>query len=150
MSRKGWIGVAAGVAAIAGALFLWDVLVVTDEERLELFVEDVTGSVGPDRVMNARVRWIDLSRQPFEVSALGQSLLYREGEDDALQERSHTALSSMYGERLRVLTSGIRVEEDRATVTMRVMGDRSGMAQIEWRLRKHGDDWLAERLALTR
>lgn len=150
MTRKGWIGIGVAVLALGGVLFLWDVLVVTDEERLELFVEDVTGVVGPDRVMNARVRWTDLSRQPFEISAMGQSLLYREGDDEALQERSQTALRSMYGDRVRPLTSGIRVEGDRATVTMRLMGERSGMAQVEWRLTKHGDEWLLERLAVTR
>lgn len=150
VTRKAWIGVGVGVLALAGALFLWDVLVVTDEERLELFVEDVTGDVGPDRVMNARVRWVDLDRQPLEISAMGRSLLYRAGEDDALQERSQTALRSMYGERLRALTSGITVDGERATVTLRLMGDRSGLHQVQWRLRKRDDEWLVERLAVTR
>ena len=150
MSQKGWIGAAAGIAAIVAILLAWDALVVTDEERLEGFVEDVTGPIARGRVSAARERWVDLERQPLEVSALGRSLLYRAGDDEALADEARSALSGLRGTDLTTLSSAIVVEGDEATVTLRLMSRERGMGAVRWELRRHGDDWLAARLAVTR
>lgn len=144
------MGFVAVVGLLAGVLVLWDVLVVTDEERLEVFVEHVTGPVSASRVASARARWVDLDRQPLEISALGRSLRYGAGDEEDLTERSHRALEPVFGDRLRVLTDAITVEGDDATVSLRVMSERRGLATLEWRLRRHGDEWLVERLAVRR
>lgn len=150
MSKRGWLGVAVGVATMVGILLAWDALGVTDEERLEAFIDDVTGSVGQGRVSAARARWIDLDRQPFEVSAMGRSLLYREGEEADLAERSRTALAGLRGSDLRAFHRRIDIQGDAATVTLRLVSRGQGMGTVEWRLRKHDDDWLLSRLAVTR
>jgi hypothetical protein len=144
------MGVLAAGAAVVGLVVLYDGLVVTDEERLEAFVEDVSGPVDPHRVARARARWVDLERQPFEVSAMGRSLLYRAGDDDALAERARRSLARLRGADLRVLGRAIAVEGDRATVSLRVMSPGRGLGRVEWRLRRHGDDWLAAHLAVRR
>lgn len=150
MSRRAWLGVGTALLVIVAAVLAWDALVVTDEERLEAFVEDVTGAVGPTRVSTARERWIDLSRQPFEASAMGESLFYGPGEDAALAERANAVARELRGVTLRVMSSGITVEGDEATVSLRVLSRERGMGQVEWRLRRHGDDWLAEHLTVMR
>ena len=150
MSRRTLIGAAVAVVAVIGAYALYDALVTTDEERLEVFVEQVTGSVTMPRVDGARRRWVDLERQPLEISALGESLLYRAGEDDALETRSHQALRTLAGSELRLLGSGIEVDGDTATVSLRVISPGQGLGTIEWTLRKHDEDWLVERLVVRR
>ncbi len=150
MSRRAWLGVGAAVVAIAAALLAWDALVETDEERLEGFVAEVTGSVSAGRVDAARRRWIDLSRQPFEVSALGESLYYGPGDDAALAERASAVARELSGVDLRTLSRGITVDGDEARITLRLLSRERGMGQVEWRLQRHGDDWLVERLAVTR
>lgn len=150
MSRRTWIGVGVGVIAIVGALVAWDTLVETDEERLEVFADEVTGPISAARIDGARRRWIDLSRQPFEVSALGESLYYGPGEDAALAERSRAVARELRGVTLRTLQRGIHVDGDEARVTLRLLSRERGMGQVEWRLRRHGEDWLVEHLAVTR
>ena len=91
MSRRAWLGVGAALVSIVAALVAWDALVETDEERLAVFADQVTGPISAGRIDAARRRWIDLDRQPFEVSALGESLYYGPGEDAALAVRSARA-----------------------------------------------------------
>ena len=150
MRRRAWIGAGVGVLAIAGALALWDALVVTDEERLEAFIDDVAGPLTPAGVRAARGRWVDLEREPLELSALGRSELFRAGELDALLERADGGLASVYGSSLTVLSHGIDVEGDEATITMRVMSQRLGMMNATWDFARHGDDWLLERAVIRR
>ena len=150
MTRKHWIGVALAAAALIGAWIAYDALTVTDEEIIEGFVDEVTGTVDAPRIQMARDRWVDLDRQPFEVSALGRSLQYGPGEHDALAAEASRALAPMRGANLRVISRSIRVEDDEAEATLRLLSRAQGMGQVSWRLRKHGDDWLVERLSVTR
>jgi hypothetical protein len=150
VSRKRWIVAGAAIAAVAAAIILWDALVVSDEERLEALVDDITGSASPGRLDAARARWVDLERQPFELSALGEALYYRAGDDAALAQRSSEAMRTLSGSRLRSLGSGVEVDGAQARVSVRILSDRHGLAQVECTLHRHGDDWLIERLAVSR
>jgi len=150
VTRKHWIGVAVSVAALIGAFVAYDALTVTDEEIIEGFVDETTGTVDAPRIQMARDRWVDLERQPFEVSAMGRSLQYGAGDDDALAAEASRALAPMRGANLRVLSRSITVEGDQADANVRLLSRARGMGQVSWRLRKHGDDWLVERLSVTR
>lgn len=150
MTRARWLLAAAFAAAVVGGALLYDALVLSDEERLEELAAAVPGPVTAARIAGARERWIDLDRQPFEISALGRVALYRSGDDAALDERAADAARSLAGSRLRTLTSGIAIDGDRAVVSMRVLDDRSGMAQLEWTLERHGGDWLLSGLRVLR
>lgn len=150
VSRKTWITIGAVLIAAIGGYLVHDALTVSDEERLEQLVLDSTGRIGQDRMDAGRRRWVDLRRQPFEVSALGESHHYGEGDDDALEERARQAVRTLARTELRALSSGVEVEGERARVTLRVLGQGQGLGRIEWSLRKHGDDWLAERLSVQR
>jgi hypothetical protein len=150
MTRGRWLSAAGIAAALVGGAWLVDALVVSDEERLEELVAAVAGPVTAPRIASARERWIDLERQPFEVSALGRVALYRAGDDDALDERASEAARSLSGSHLRTITSGIAIDGDRAVVSMRVLDDRRGMGRLEWTLERHGDDWLLARLRVLR
>ncbi|MEQ8461262.1 MAG: hypothetical protein RLO52_30490 [Sandaracinaceae bacterium] len=146
MTKRGWLGVGAAMVA----LVLYDALVITDEERLEAFVEDVTGRLEPARVAAATDRWVDLERQSLELSALGESRRFDAGDEAELAERRQRALSRFMGDSLRALSTAIEVEDREARVTLRLLGTRTGMATAEWTLHKAGDDWLVQRLRVTR
>lgn len=146
MTRARWLALALSLAAVAGGAVLYDALVVTDEERVEQLADEVPGRVTEARITAARARWLDLERQPFEVSVLGRIALYRAGDEADLDRRAQALARS--GRVLRVLTSGVEVRGDRATLTMRVLDDQSGMRELDWTLRKHGDDWLVSRLGV--
>ncbi|HEY8430183.1 MAG TPA: hypothetical protein VIL20_17500 [Sandaracinaceae bacterium] len=150
MQRKHLVMGLAALAALVAVGLAYDALVVSDEERLEELVADSTGRITEERMARGRARWIDLSRQPFEISAFGEARAYREGDEAALDRRQAEAARALAGDTLRAITSGVAVEGDRGTVTMRVVGERTGMSQVEWSLRKHGDDWLIERLSIRR
>lgn len=150
MSRRAWLGVGAALVVIVGVMFAYDALVETDEERLEVFVEDVTGSVTRGRVDVARSRWVDLSRHPFEVSAMGQTFLYQEGQEDELAEQASSSLRTIFGTNLRVMSTAMQIEGDEATVTLRLISRQRGMGLVEWRLVRDGEEWLVERLAVRR
>lgn len=141
-----------GLVILVGsaAAYAYDVSVVTDEERLEEFVDDVTGSMERGRITVAQERWMDLGRQPFDVSAMGRSLSYGEGEEAEVTERAETSLQTMYGTNLRVLNSSFVIEGDEARVTLNLLSRERGMGVVEWTLRRNGEDWLVSALRVQR
>ncbi len=141
---------ALALAALAGAFVLWDVLVVTDEERLEALVDDATGTLSATGIERARARWVDPSRQPFELSALGESTLYDEEDEEALNERTRQAIATLSGSDVRRVSSSIEVDGDQAIVTLRALSDLQGMVSVEWTLHRHGNDWLVARMWISR
>jgi hypothetical protein len=151
VSRRSWLIAGGVVLAIAGVIALYDVLVETDEERLEAqFIPDVSGSITRTKIDRACERWVDLERQTLEVSALGQAQAYRAGESEALRDDAHERLRSLEGTSARVISSGIVIEGDTATVTLRLMNDQLGMQTAEWTLDRHDGDWLVSRLSVRR
>ncbi len=150
MSRRTWIALGAFAGLVALAAVAYDALVESDEERLEELIEDCTGTMSEARIRDGRARWIDLSRQPFEISGFGEARAYGEGDEDALDERQSEAVRALNGASLRALSSSVSVEGDRGIVTLRILSDRTGMMQVEWTLEKHGDDWLVARLSIRR
>lgn len=150
MTRARWLALAGLVAALAALALVYDALVVTDEERLAQLAEDVAGPVTAARITAARDRWVELDRQPLEVGALGRVALYRAGDGEALARRIRSAARTLSGSRVRVLTSGVEVEGDRASVTMQILDDRTGMAHLDFELERRGDDWLLARIAVRR
>lgn len=150
MTRRLWIALGLTAALALGAYVVFDLVTLSEEERLEQLVADSTGRITQARMDAGRRRWVDLERQPLEVSALGESLYFRAGDDAALEERARQAVRSLASGELRALSSAVEVEGARARVTVRALGRGQGLGRIEWSLRKHGGDWLVERLSVQR
>lgn len=150
MSRARWLLFGTLVALGVGLLLLYDALVVTEKERVEALADDVAGPVIEARIAEARRRWVDLERQPLEVSAFGRIELYR-SEDEALLERRIRALAHTHGQgQLRVLVNAVEIDGRHARSTMRIHHEREGLRRLEWTLTKHGGDWLVSRLRVGR
>lgn len=150
VTRRRLVHAAILLVIVVGGLVAYDALVETDEERLERLSDAVSGTLSLERVRGARANWVDLDRQPLEVSALGESWLFREGEREALDDRARVSLGPVLGDRLRVLSSGVEIEGQSATVSMRVLADRGGLYQLAFDLEKVEGDWLIARLAVRR
>jgi len=133
------------VAALAAVVAAWcgvDALIVTDEERLEQLVEDVTGPMDQERMTRA-LSWTDPSVEPVEVVAFGNTEVYTDGAE--LRARASQAVSRLSGDDLRVLRSSITVEGDVGTIALQLLSGR-GMGNLEIRLRRHGDRWIVDRV----
>ncbi len=139
-----------GILAVVAIVGIWvtvDYLVVTDAERIEVFLESVTGEVTPEKI-SAALEWVDTSRQPVEVYVMGQTTLYEDGQE--LETRARDSMRRFMGQELRILGENIDVEDDHATLNVRVLGDRLGMVSATFSFRKRGEDWLVSKVSVTR
>jgi hypothetical protein len=141
--------VAVGLVAVT----LWiiaDTLIQTDEERLEVFIEDVTGPIDRARIDRA-LRWVDPGRQPVEVDLRGRHTVYggpgHGAEAADVAEAAQERLAPWTGVRLRVLSRAIEVDGEEARVRLRVLSQR-GPADVEYALRRHGERWWVRRIRI--
>ncbi len=139
--------------ALAGALLaacVWmivDYLVVTDAERIQVFLDSVTGEVSSDKI-DAALSWVDTSRQPVEVYVMGRSDLYED--DETLRTRARESMRRFMGQDLRILGENIEVEGDHAHLHVRVINSQLGMVNANFDFRRRGDDWLVSKVSVTR
>ena len=142
--RRMLLGVGAVVVLGIAAWVAYDVMVVTDVERVGALVDDVTGTMGPETLARA-LRWVDVDRQALDVNVYGDATSYVPGQQDALETRARASLRRLDGTKLRMLRRSIEVTGDDAHVTLQLLGD-DAMANVDFALRKHGADWLLSRV----
>jgi len=142
--RRALVGVGVVVVLGLAAWLAYDALVVTDEERVGELVDDVAGTMGPDAVTRG-LRWVDVERQALEVNAYGDARSYLPGQGAELEARARSALRRFDGTKLRMLRRSVEVSGDQAHVTLQLLAD-DGMANVDFALRKRGDDWLLARV----
>lgn len=135
------LGALAG--ALVGGMLLWDALVTTDEERLQTFVDTVTGTMEPATVTEG-LTWVDPDAQPLEVEARGMGKLYRSGDADELQRDAREQLRPFMGDTLRALREAIDVDGDQAAVELKLLTNR-GLVQARFRFVKRRERWLLEK-----
>ncbi len=128
--------------AVAGVAIVADALVVTDEERLDAFVDDVTGDGA--RVTRA-LGYADPSRVPVEV-VHGDALdVYGDGQEVDLADEAHDALSALNEREATLVQKTIEIRGDNALVALRLQtGD--GPVSAQFRLVRRGDGWLLSRV----
>lgn len=131
------------VGAVVGGMLLWDALVTTDEERLQTFVDTVTGTMEPASVTEG-LTWADPEAQPLEVEARGMGKLYRAGDAAELQRDAHERLRPYMGDSIRSLREAIDVEGDQAVIELKLLTNR-GLVEARFRFRKRGERWLLEK-----
>lgn len=132
------------MVAIVGAWCGFDALIVTDEERLEQFVDDVTGEIDEASIVRA-LAWTDASSEAVEVTARGNMRVY---DDQAqLETDARRNLRSFIGDNLRTLQQSIVVDGEVATVSLRLFTSR-GVVDVEFRLRRHDEHWRINRVVV--
>ncbi len=128
------------LALLVGAVVAVDILVVTDEERLEQFIDDVTGPVDRELVDRA-MQYVDPERVPIDVRVLDHAGAYDAQRADELEQMFRDRMRRFYGDRFRTLTRRIEIENGRAHIRMMLLSQR-GRQQVALELRKVDDKWL--------
>lgn len=146
--KRRWVvyGVVA-VALFIGAAVVYDALVETDAERIEVFADAVTGEVSPEKISEG-LAWCDPDRQPVEVYVMGASRLYDTGSD--LADRAREGMSRFMGQELRPLNQTIEVDGDQASLRMRVLSNQLGMVNAAFDFRRRDERWLISAVRITR
>jgi hypothetical protein len=134
--------------AVAGGIYAFDAAIVTAEERIGRFANDVTGEVSRDRIRRA-LEWTEPSRQPVEVDVRGEGTVYDDENAGELSRDAKRALGRFSGTNLRALRESIEVQGDRADLSLKLLTDR-GMVNVDYRLRRHGEQWLVSRVRVRR
>lgn len=127
------------VVGLVGGYLAWDAAVVTDEEKIEAFAETISGELDLDRV-DAAMHYVRPEIMPVTVNTPWGEKVYDASPD--VRAAAHKGLSRFYGERLRITSEEIHVEEHAARLTVRVMTMR-GFRDAEFRFAKPDDEtWV--------
>ncbi len=146
MSRIGVYILALGFLVTSVALVV-DALVVTDQERMEEFVQAVTGQISDDRIDNA-LEYADPER--VEMDLVQESRKRHYGSDNLadLRPTARQALAPLAGNNLRLIQKSISVDGNSARVALRVRTE-AGLANTVFDLRRYDEDWLLRRVTVN-
>jgi len=129
---------------VVGASIAIDALIVTDEERLERFVDELNGSIDReyvDRVLG----YVDLAQTPLDLEVLlpieSHTGLYDASRAAELEQMFRERMRPYYGDRVRTLQKRIEVEGNRAQVGFTVFG-QSLQVRVELKMSRIGERWL--------
>ena len=131
-------------ASLAGVAIVIDAVIVTDQEQLETFVDDVTGDVRTSRIDHA-LGWVDLSEESVEVVAGAEPRLYQVGDEADLAEDARSVLAPLEGENATVLQDAIEIDGDSARIALR-LSTAEGVCDVHYLMRKRGEAWVMTRV----
>jgi hypothetical protein len=140
--RRIWTSLLIGVLSVSGVAVAADVLVHSEREQLDGFVDAVTHSVLNDRLDGA-LGFVDPAVVPLKLVHSGEA---QEFEDRAqLGDAVRGALGVFDSGEQELLQQAVTIDGERATVTTR-MGDAAYEQTVIYDLVRHGDRWLIRRV----
>ncbi len=131
---------------IGGAATVADAMVITDEEKLQTFLDEVTRSGGGDRVGSA-LHFADPNREPVAVAVAGGVQHFEEGQEVELEGALRDALDAFGAAELEPVQQDVELSGEEARVAVRVRTD-AGLTDAQFELRRHEDRWLLRRVAV--
>ena len=135
------------LSLVIGTAAVVDAAVVTDRERLEEFVEAVTGKVSDSRIDEA-LAYADPSKVSMEIVRDGRRHRYNDRNAKELPPDARRALAALTGSRVDLIQENIELDEEHARVALRLRTDR-GLANAVFDLRRaDDDDWLLRRVTI--
>ena len=135
------------VCIVVGAAAVVDAAVVTDRERMDDFIDSVTGRVSGSRIDSA-LSYADPSKLPIELVHDGRSQRYTDRNASKLKPDARKALATLEGSRLDLIQESISVDGERARIAFRLRTD-SGLANTVFDLRREDDRWLLRRVIVN-
>lgn len=127
--------------AIGGVVWVADVLVESDEER----IADLADALADDRAeerIDAVLAWVDPTRVPITVRGAGST--ERFGADDVdPADAIREALGPLESGSLELIERTIEVEGDRAELALRVRSE-GALVDAQIGLRREGQSWLVD------
>ena len=138
--RRIWMPFLIFILSLSGVAVAADVLVVTEREQLDGFVDQVTRDRVDERLDGA-LGYIDASNVSVRLQHDGQLEEFGSGESTALADSVRSTLGVFDSGEQSLLQHAVRVDGDRATVTTR-MGDSEYEQTVIYDLVRRDDRWL--------
>ncbi len=135
------------LSIVVGAAVVTDAIVVTDRERMDEFIESVTGKVSESRIDGA-LSYANPSKVPIELVHEGRRRKYSDRNAAKLKPDARKALASLEGARLHLIQESISLKGERARIALRLRTS-SGLANTVFDLRRQGDEWLLRRVTVN-
>ena len=136
-----------GIVLLISTLVVWDVLVVTDEERLEAFADAVTEEVNRENI-DLALTYVDPSAQPVLIEFRHESQRF-DSSSESFETMARARLRPYEGTDQHALRKSVEVTGNKGHVSTETFS-RRGKVGVEWDLRKHGDRWLVSRMSIRR
>ena len=135
------------LSIVVGAAVVTDAIVVTDRERMEAFIESVTGEVSESRIDGA-LSYANPSEVPIELVHQGRRRKYSDRNAAKLKPDARKALASLEGSSLRLIQESVSVEGERARIALRLRTSE-GLANTVFDLHRKNDAWLLRRVIVN-
>jgi hypothetical protein len=135
------------LSIVVGAAVVTDAIVVTDRERMDEFVESVTGRVSESRIDNA-LSYANPSKVTMELVHDGHRRRYSDRNASKLKPDARKALASLEGSRLHLIQESISLEGERARIALRLRTD-AGLANTVFDLRRENNEWILRRVIVN-
>ncbi|KPK13235.1 MAG: hypothetical protein AMJ62_15455 [Myxococcales bacterium SG8_38] len=132
---------------VVGAAAAVDAAVVTDRERMEEFIDSVTGRVSESRIDSA-LSYADPSKMPIELVHEGRSKRYGDRNAAKLKPDARQALATLEGSKLHLIQESVSLDGERARVALRLRTE-AGLANTVFDLRRENDRWLLRRVIIN-
>ena len=135
------------LSIVVGAAVVTDAIVVTDRERMDEFIDSVTGKVTDSRIDGA-LRYADPSKVTMELVHEGRRRKYSGRNAADLRPAARKALASLEGTRLHLIQESVSLQGERARVALRLRTD-AGLANTIFDLRRENDEWFLRRVIVN-
>lgn len=135
------------LSLVVGAAVTVDAAVVTDRERMEAFVEAVTGNVSSRRIDNA-LRYANPKKVSMDLIHEGRRHRYDDRNAADLKTDARKALAPLEGSRLSLLQENIQLDGTHARIALRLRTNE-GFANTVFDLRREDDEWLLRRVTVN-
>ena len=135
------------LSIVVGAAAVTDAVVVTDRERMDEFIESVTGRVSESRIDNA-LSYADPSKVTMELVHEGRRRRYSDRDAAALKSDARKALGSLEGSKLSLIQESVSLDGERARIALRVRTD-AGLANTVFDLLRENDEWFLRRVIVN-
>ncbi len=132
------------IVSILSVVLVADVLVITDEEKLEAFVDELTDD-SPDKRVDGALHYADTSRVDVEVTSPDDRAYYGDGEDLQLADHLRDALASLDHGHVSLIQRTVRVDGDDGMAALR-LDTEDGVLDAEFRFVRRPDGWLLRRV----
>ncbi|MDB4990926.1 MAG: hypothetical protein JWN04_6104 [Myxococcaceae bacterium] len=130
--------------SVSGVAVAADVLLVTEREQLDGFVDDVTRDRVDERLDGA-LSHVDPSAVPCRLQHGAEAQEFGAGESNELADAVRSALGVFDSGEQHLLQHAVKVDDDHATVTTR-MGDSAYEQTVIYDLVRNDERWLVKRV----
>ena len=137
----------AAFALIGSGAALADVLVTTDQERLEAFAQSVTGKVSAHRI-DAALQYTDTATVSVDVVGPNKTRTFDVDNDSDLTAYVHDMLAPLSGDKFKLIQQTVSVQGKRGIVSLRVRTEK-GLVNTTFKLERVEDRWLVRRMTIS-